>query len=289
MTSQIVSQSIEGVYSRQGVEIKNFEDIFKTTLPRIMANGISRAVINGVVRSNNGAFSDGDVDNFNLDKKFFVPTHEIETRDFGTLKLFKDETVFEEISPATAASYIEMQGDPGLGYQLIDLIYPHVLDTPGQINPGTMNGVIEPLAIRDYATRQIIDRPDSARRPRAALGSAHEDPFGYSVLIEQRKMIANEDAGTRPYLEYGDDSSRPMEQRVGYFAEDPTGKSPFKERTKEFELAQIVGEDFAIALANSTTAFDEVGKTYISACAGYTFIDNENGTDSIAFLDQKGI
>ena len=289
MTSQVVSQSLDGLYSRQGVEIKRYEDIFNTTLPRMMANGDSRVVVDGVVRSSDGPFDDGSVDKFNSNKKFFVPTHEIESRDLGRLKLFREETPFEEFSAATATSYIEMQGDPSSGYQLIDLIYPYVLDTPGKIDPGSMNGVIEPLSIRDYATKQIIDRPDAARRPRASLGSAHEDPFGYNVLIEQRKMIANNDPGIRPYMEYGDDSNRPIEQKTGYFAEDPTGKSPFKEKTKEFEFSQIVGEDFAAALSNSTTAFDDVGKMYISTCAGYTFIDNENGTDSIAFLDQKGI
>jgi hypothetical protein len=289
MTSQVVSQSLDGLYSRQGIEIKSYEDIFNTTLPRMMANGDSRVVIDGVIRSSDGPFDDGSVDKFNSNKKFFVPTHEIEGRDLGRLKLFNEETPFEEFSAATATSYIEMQGDPSSGYQLIDLIYPYVLDTPGKIDPGSMNGVIEPLSIRDYATKQTIDRPDAARRPRASLGSAHEDPFGYSVLIEQRRMIANNDPGIRPYMEYGDDSNRPIEQKTGYFAEDPTGKSPFKEKTKELEFAQIVGEDFAAALSNSTTAFDDVGKTYISTCAGYTFIDNENGTDSIAFLDQKGI
>ena len=179
------------------------------------------------------------IDKFNSNKKFFVPTHEIEGRDLGRLKLFNEETPFEEFSAATATSYIEMQGDPSSGYQLIDLIYPYVLDTPGKIDPGSMNGVIEPLSIRDYATKQTIDRPDAARRPRASLGSAHEDPFGYSVLIEQRRMIANNDPGIRPYMEYGDDSNRPIEQKTGYFAEDPTGKSPFKEKTKELELKTL--------------------------------------------------
>jgi hypothetical protein len=289
MSSQIVSQSLEGLYSRQGVEIKTYDDIFNTILPRIMANGDSRMVINGIIEQRNGPFDDGQVDKINSAKKFFVPIHEIENRDLGRLKLFKDDTPFEEFTAAVATSYIEMQGDPSSGYQLIDLLYPYVLDTPGKIDPGSMDGVIEPLAIRDYATRQTIDRPESAHRPRASLANAHEDPFGYSVLIEQRKINVGYDAGIRPYMEYGDDSNRPLEQKSGYFAEDPTGKSPFRERTKELEFAQIVGEDFATALSNSTTAFDDVGKTYISACAGYTFIDNENGTDSIAFLDQKGI
>jgi hypothetical protein len=289
MSSQVVSQSLDGLYSRQGVEIKTYEDVFSTTLPRIMANGDSRIVVDGIVKQKNGPFDDGQVDKLNSNKKFFVPTHKIENRDLGRLKLFNDDTPFEEFTYGNATSYIDMQGDPGAGYQLIDLLYPYVLDTPGKIDPGSMDGVIEPLAIRDYATRQTIDRPESARRARASIASAHEDPFGYNVLIEQQKILVGYDAGIRPYLEYGDDSNRPLEQKMGYFAEDPTGKSPFRERTKELEFAQIVGEDFAAALSNSTTAFDDVGKTYISACAGYTFIDNENGTDSIAFLDQKGI
>lgn len=288
MSSQIISQSLEGVYSRQGVEIKTYEDVFSTTSPRIMVNGNLSLVVDGVIRSKDGPFNDGEIDKLNSIKKFFVPNHEVEKRDLGISKLYNDNTPFEEFTTATAVSYIEMQGDPSSGYQLIDLLYPVVLDTPGKVDPGSLDGVIEPLAIREYTTRQTIESPDSAHRCRASLGSAHEDPFGYSVLIDQRKQIAGFDAGIRPYMEYGDDSNRPIEQKSGYFAEDPTGKSPFIERTKELEFSQIVGDDLANALADSLTAFDDVGKTYISACAGYTFIDNENGTDSIAFLDQKG-
>jgi hypothetical protein len=72
MSSQVVSQSLDGLYSRQGVEIKTYEDVFSTTLPRIMANGDSRIVVDGIVKQKNGPFDDGQVDKLNSNKKFFV-------------------------------------------------------------------------------------------------------------------------------------------------------------------------------------------------------------------------
>ena len=64
----MTSQSLDGLYSRQGIEIKSYEDIFNTTLPRMMANGDSRVVIDGVIRSSDGPFDDGSVDKFNSNK-----------------------------------------------------------------------------------------------------------------------------------------------------------------------------------------------------------------------------
>ncbi len=288
MSSTIVSQSLGVEYSKQGVEISTYSDIFNTIVPRLLSNSNSKIVINGKIYTTDESFDESNISIISSNKKTFVPNHEVEKRDIGYPKLFEDDTPFEDYSFTSPASYITMQGDPSSGYQLIDLIYPYVLDLSGPKDPGTMDGVIEPFVIRSWATRQSIDRPHSSRRVRGALSNFHEDSFGYCVPIEQKIFYVNKDSKTRAYLEYGDDSNRPLDIKNGYFANDPTEISSFEERTKELQFAQLVGEEFALALKDSDSAFDDVGKIYISATAGYTFVDRENGTDSIAFLDQKG-
>jgi hypothetical protein len=284
----VVSQSVGVEYSKQGVEISSYFDVFNTILPRFLSNSNSKIVINGRVLQNQNVFDETNIDVLTNDKKKFVPNHEIEQRDVGYVKLFKNDTPFEDFSSATATSYITMQGDESTGYQLLDLVYPYVLDLPGQLDPGAMDGVIEPFTIRSWATRQSIDRPHSARRVRGAISDAHEDQFGYCVQIEQKIFFLEKEKGIRPYLEYGDDNNRPVDIKSGYFANEIINPSFFEEKTKEQQFANEIGIEFAEALKESDSAFDDIGKIYISSTAGYTFMDKQNGTDSIAFLDQMG-
>ena len=288
MSSMVVSQSIGVEYSKQGVEISSYADIFNTIVPRILSNNDSKIVINGKILNEDESYDESRVAVLTNNKRTLVPNHEIEQRDIGYLKLYKSDTPFEDFSSSIATSYIEMQGDASTGYQLIDLIYPYVLDLPGQLDPGAMDGVIEPFAIRSWATRQSIDRPYSARRVRGAIADAHEDQFGYCVLIEQKIYSLEKERGVRPFLEYGEDNDRPLDIKTGYFANEIIKPSFFEEKTKERQFANLAGEEFAEALRESDSAFDDIGKIYISSAAGYTFIDKQNGTDSIAFLDQMG-
>jgi hypothetical protein len=289
MSSYVVTQSIGVEYSRQGVEIKSFSEVYNTMLPRFLSNSTPKTTINGEIVSFGSIFDESNSTNIASNKKDSIPNHEMEKRDFGYPKSFKDSTAFEDYAAASAVEYLVMQGDITTGYQLIDLLYPYVLDTPGQIGPGTYDGVIEPFGIRSQATLESTDRPFSARRVRGGISDSHEDQFGRCTLIDQKKFITMGETRTRPYIEYGDEYNELIDQKFGYFANEPDVEDPFFEKTKEDFFSQIVGKELTEALMQSDSAFDEVGKDYISSTSGYTFIDHENGTDSIAFMDQKGI
>ena len=287
--SRVISQSIGPEYSKQGVEILSYQDVYNTMSPRLLSNSTPISLLDGKRVYTGRLFDESQSEKINSPKREVAPNHEIEKRDFGYPKLFKDETSFEDYAPTTAIEYITMQGDVSNGYQLLELAYPYVLDTPGQVSPGVYDGIIEPFTIRSWTTLESNDRPFSARRVRGGLSAYHEDQFGICTPIEQKIFFSNGESRARPYSEYGDEYNELIDQKFGYFANEPDISNPFLEKTKEEIFTTLVGRDFTEALLLSDSAFDEIGKDYISSTAGYTFIDSENGTDSIAFFDQKGI
>ena len=287
MSTTVVSQSIGVEYSPQGVEVKYYEQIYATCLPRFLSNANPSVIVNDRVFKKNNFYDEGSIEILGNKKNKVVPSHESERRDLGTAKLFMDETPFHDYSYAFGANVIEMQGDPSSGYQLLDLLYPFVLDLEGPNDPGSYDGVIEPFTIRSWITRQSIDRPYSARRVRGAISNFHEDQFGTSIEISQKRFIKVQKI--RPYMEYGDGYNRPIEPKHGYFADEPNFVIPMVEKSLENELSKKIDPEISKVLSSVSINSTNLGSDFLSSTSGYTFFDNENGTDSIAFFDQKGI
>ena len=152
----VISASVGGMDTsevdrfRQGVSVRSPRDFFNTLLPWLTDQGLPNSA---------GAIVD--------------PT--IEPNTFGQPKLFEDPSAakrpgvsngpgpapFDDI--ATLKDPVAYLKDPGTQ------AYPVVLLSPNWLDPATMDGVIEPLAIRHKLSNVLIDGPFVAHDIRGAL------------------------------------------------------------------------------------------------------------------------
>ena len=145
---------------RQGVSVRDFSDYRQSLSPIIMG----------------GEFPDGTGDRF---------SHEMKTILYGQPKLHEDpgpdgvpSPFIDIIGKVNPEDYINDAG----GEQ-----YPVVLSTPFFLDPGQMDGVIEPLAIRAGLVGASIESPFVSHKIRASLQSdATQDANRDCVMISQR-------------------------------------------------------------------------------------------------------
>jgi len=279
--SSTISGSIEAANSRQGVEINDFQQAYASMLPRFLSNSSPKIVINGVKRGESRTFDDSISSVLAGSKVSTAPNHERENRDLGMPLSHRSDTPFHEIGRLEPVSYIQME-------ELLEL-YPIILDEVSPIDPGQLDGVIEPFPIRETATRQAIESSYMSRRVRGGLSGHHDDVFGYSIPIEQRVTLGPSRGLTRPFQEYGVESLVDTRQ-PSYFADDFVGSDPFVEdRVKLIQDITKVDDEMLGILLGMGDGLESLITGYRSSSAGYTFNDTVNGTDSIAFADRRGI
>lgn len=303
MSSTIVTQSFAYEKSRQGIEIRHYEEIFSTILPRILNNASPAVSENGKVPSlskkigKNSLFNDANSydlnpvdrlennrEEFGRDIIEFVPNHVVEKRDFGIPSLFDNSIPYQDYINSDAIGYLNMQ----VAGNLPTLNYPYVLDLKNPIDPHSYDGVIETFTIRSWDTLQSEDKPISSRKVRGAISNYKEDQFGFCVPIEQNIYFYNQNFVTRPYLEYGDVGEKIISIKNGYFHDEIQEINPYDEKSLANKLQEHLDVEIANLISTSPQDNNTVGKKYISSATGYTFIDSQNGTDSIAFFDQRG-
>ncbi|MAG25253.1 hypothetical protein CMI47_06705 [Candidatus Pacearchaeota archaeon] len=145
---------------RQGVSVRSFSDYRQSLSPIIMG----------------GEFPDGAEDRF---------SHEMKTISYGQPKLHEDpgpdgisSPFIDIIGKINPEDYINDAG----GEQ-----YPIVLSTPFFLDPGQMDGVIEPLAIRAGLVGASIESPFVSHKIRASLQSdSAQDANRDCVIISQQ-------------------------------------------------------------------------------------------------------
>lgn len=280
MSCEYISQSVELIVPRQGVEIRTYQDMFDTLSPKITSNSNKKRIKEGYVANDSIYFDDSNNSRIASLKREEVPTHQMEQRDLGFNKTFEEDKPFFDIPVGRHEQFIT-RGES-------ELLYPIVLNIEEQKSPGDLNGVLEPFVIRSQATRQNHDFPYSMRRTRGAVSNYSEDPFGFCVPIEQAIYFSEEKRQIRPFNEFGDDANRPVDQRWGYFSDEIEEYAPYNEDDDRKKLTKEIDIDMANLLGNTQNSTTAVGKRFKSSTSGYTFIDNQNGTDSIVFLDKKG-
>jgi hypothetical protein len=180
--------------------------------------------------------------------------------------------------------------EPVAYIQLEDLqpLYPVILDEASPIDPGLLDGIIEPLPIRQAASRMALENLRLSKGVTSDITSHHIDVFGYSIPIEQKVYDVSNENRTRPFQEYGVESLI-QEKAMSYFADDPVTSSPYYEdKSKEARTLYKVDDEMLDVIEAMDSQLQTIGIDYRSASAGYTFIDSLNGTDSIAFMDRKG-
>lgn len=276
-----ISGSIEAASSRQGVEINDFQQVYASMLPRFLSNSSPKIVVNGVVRGSEKAFDDSIASVLAGSKISIAPNHESEHRDLGMPLSHYSDTPFHEMGRLEPVAYIQAEE--------LQELYPVILDEVSPVDPGQLDGVIEPFPIRETVTRQSIESSFMSRRIRGGISGYHSDVFGYSIPIEQRVYLGSPGGPTRPFQEYGVESLVGNRQHT-YFSDDVLHPDPYREDDSRNiqDMTKLDDEMFEV-IRSLGSGFEDLITGYRSSSAGYTFIDTVNGTDSIAFADRKGM
>jgi hypothetical protein len=174
---------------------------------------------------------------------------------------------------------------PYLGF---DLNYPYVLDLKNPVDPHSYDGVIEVFTIRSWDKLQSEDKPISSRKVKGFISDYKEDQFGFCTPIEQKIYQNVGSFESRPYFEKADDFDRPINTKSGYFFDEPEEFMPYIEKSYSLKLEKKIDTEISNLISSLKIDDGILEKKYISSAAGYTFIDSQNGTDSITFFDQRG-
>lgn len=279
-----ISGSIESSNSRQGVEINDFEQVYASMLPRLLSNASPAVIIDGRRKTDNRVFDDTIISVLTSGTLRVVPNHEVEQRDLGMPKTHYSDTPYFDIGTVEPVSYIQ---DTDL-----HALYPIILDDASPVDPGSLDGVLEPFTIRDTATRRSTEGSYSSRRVRGGISGYGEDPFGYNIPLQQIIYSYGYEGTTRPYQEYGIDSIGRSAHGFSYFAGEPvTPQTYFEDDSREWDASTTViynDSEIISALSGTQSRFTPYGVGFRSSATGYTYFDNVNGTDSITFFDRKG-
>ena len=213
-----------------------------------------------------------------------VIDHSLERTTYGYVQLFTDTDDGINISPyddiSTLRDPVKFLQDDGI------TAYPQIMLSPNWLDPGMMNGIIEPLEVRGTLPGASIDSPFVAHTIRAALmiqpvsyvryTDLNSDGFNDSV-----PFIDSQDIAMRgEYFKLSSDG-------IGDFGTKPI--SPFDEvatilandlkEQKESVFNDFVGVGIISRKVSSTFNYDSER----SVARGKTGIRNVTGIDSLAF------
>ena len=251
---------------RQGVSLRQSSDAFLTLRPFMSSRGLPSNVNEPI--------------DYSIDKT-----------SYGQVQLFEDSLddinlePFEDIANLNnMKAFLE---DSGI------TAYPQVMLSPGWLNPGMLNGIIEPLAVRGTIAGASIESPFVAH---TVKGSIVKQPIGYEYFLPSREAViiyTGPLTGMTPFIDSADIS-------IGseYILVAEPGISDFDDRYIEpyDDLTGfIIRNDLIIQTESLFNDF--VGVGIISKGVSHTFpfesnrtvprgetgIRNVTGVDSIAY------
>jgi hypothetical protein len=270
---------------RQGVEIGDYEQVFGSTLPRLLSNSSPLRVVNGRVREF-GAFDDSlsqVIGKNNLSGSWSgsstVISHFAEVRDLGIPRSTAPNEGFIELSSFNAAAYIQDTGER---------MYPITLENTSWTDPGRLDGAIEPLPVRQSISENIVVGFNNGRGVHAELGMTLVDRYHRNHQVDQIVYFSDKVESAEPFLEASDETNNLSD--VPFFnppVDDPKGfldSSDIDETMKKLTDSGIV----AALSKGSGYTFPGLSRNYKSSAAGRSIIGGDtNGTDSIAFADRR--
>ena len=267
---------------RQGVNVRDFRDFLKKTTYWLSDRGFPTRTFDR-----------------------FDPS--IETNTFGQPKLFKDPSPakkpgfssgpgpapFDDIAKWNALSYMH---DPG------DTRYPIVLMSPNWLDPAQMDGIIEPLSIRQSMTNSSIDGPVVAHSIKASLQpESGPNILGQGIVISNFYSFHDMKSGDHrlPFIDSQNVvmSQGPVNVRdEGYAFPEPFSYTPFddveKHKGTTIDEMTTIHKNLSAGMFIDDPRLGIFGK---SMTTGFTHNDGGevyqggtgsqwvNGTDSIAF------
>ena len=244
----------------QGVSVRTSQQAFKRLLPFLSSNGYP-------------ATTREEID------------HTLDRTTYGMVQLFIDSNDEVSVMPyndiASLNDPVKFLQDTGV------TAYPQVMLSPEWLNPGMMNGIIEPLEVRGTLPGASIDSPFVAHTVR---GNFYSSPVDYIQLQSTYKGGFNL---TAPFIDSQDtslmdDSIKMHDSGISDFGTRPI--APFNDGT-----AETIKNDLTVQNESIFNDFTGVGiiskklsstfdhEPQRSVTLGNSGIRNSPGIDSIAF------
>jgi hypothetical protein len=273
----IGAESISG--SLQGVELRNFGQVYQGMMPKIRPLNSNILVVEGSRIDNLRNYDENLTTLVGTKKVEEFPNFEREELSLGMPKEFRDDTIFEDMQRFDPVTYIQDDGST--------LVYPQVLSNLSANDIDSYDGVIEPLTIRARASRNSIDMPYESHGVRGALSNAAEDVRRRGNLIVD--YVFPVDRSVEPYLdEIFEQDTLGLPQPP--FLSNPSDLAPpFEDGTDWEDSANELSGDVRIALLlsrESNEQFFPRGSTS-SRSGQFVNLEDSPGTDSIAYAGMK--
>lgn len=200
--------------------------------------------------------------------------HEIEKRDLGQSTLYDNSIPYEDTLDSDPIAIVSK--------------HPSLLVLPSQIVLQTsdelMDGVIEPLTIREIIDNSSIESPFNAHTFRASAGDL-DDAFRRSSFICDGKDLDENTKGCAPFLDTVESFGGVA--IPGQFSDDIAHITPYVEYVndvdKEYTINSIESGISAVMIASSSFKDSDTRKYDKMASRGFTFVNCEAGIDSIAY------
>tara|TARA_Y100000034_G_C6805257_1_gene361524 strand:- start:80 stop:961 length:882 start_codon:yes stop_codon:yes gene_type:complete len=251
---------------RQGVSLRQSSDAFLTLRPFISSRGLPSSV------------------NEQID-------YSIDKTSYGQIQLFEDSLDDINLDPfEDIASLNNMKAfleDSGI------TAYPQVMLSPGWLNPGMMNGIIEPLAVRGTIAGASIESPFVAHTVRAMIA---EDPIEYEYFPPSRESVigvSGAATGMTPFIDsagisIGDEYISVAEAGISDFGtryitpyNDLTGFIIRNDLT--FQKESLFNDFIGVGIISKGISHTFPFESNRTVSRGETGIRNVTGVDSIAY------
>ena len=213
-----------------------------------------------------------------------APNFELEDSTLGITRNFKSTGAYHELTVLKPTEYLTENPFRG---------YPVVLDHPNAIDPFDVNGVLEPLTIRDIATRSSLfvgnsDDPEPHSVKGAISGPFIEGRSGRNYSISNFYEVSNP-SRLESYKEaLGRDDEVLNYAKPIYTTDQRESYKSFLDSTdaEERNDAKRLDEDMRKTLLEITQTIGDSffpSFTSKSAACGFIFENSATGTDSIVF------
>lgn len=213
------------------------------------------------------------------------PNHFIELVTFGQSKEFTDDTKWEELLVFDPVLFIQDQDA---------LIFPVVLGNASLTDPERLGGVIEPLTI---GVRALLVSPNADEEPHDVRGhimDGNEDSFGKTSRVVDFIDFFGVNEPRDVFIDSSDNvgTAGGSIQTPGVFPEDEKIVRPFDDAefasTAYIVSGSLTGTGSAEIenILSTSTGSNTARRLPVGARslgAGFTYTNNPDGTDSLAF------
>jgi len=215
------------------------------------------------------------------------PGHVVRRNSFGMNQNFRASEIFQELDYFNPITYLQIQGDPGVGESSsISLTFPILTSDNDQSENYIYDGAIEPFPIREVVSFFSLEAPFQARGIKGSLMAVNEDQHRSCDDV----LTIYEFDHTQNIIAFLDMVDM-FEGRVpmnGYFIYDKAIILPFVDAkySRNCQTSTTYTSDMIVALSaqGMTGSTDNyVSFKHRAAVAGWDYVNSYSGTDSIAF------